>query len=115
MNTTLSPCAAGLTGLFMKAALSKFKHGHRNYNLMTFGNSVLAGLVAITSACSTVLPWAALIIGAVAGIVYNIGSQVWAAAAAASLLSLASSAAGVLVGELHIDEKGGGCMSGRAW
>lgn len=43
--------------------------------MMTFGNSVLAGLVAITSACSTVYPWAAIIIGIVAGFVYNIGSQ----------------------------------------
>ncbi len=43
---------------------------------MTFGNSVLAGLVAITSACSTVYPWAAIIIGIVAGLVYNLGSMV---------------------------------------
>lgn len=76
VNTTLSPCAAGITGLLFKAILTKAKHGHRNYDLMTFGNSVLAGLVAITSACSTVFPWAAIIIGIVAGIVYNIGSMV---------------------------------------
>ena len=31
--------------------------------------------MAITSGCSTVLPWAAIVIGIVAGIVYNIGSQ----------------------------------------
>lgn len=43
---------------------------------MTFGNSVLAGLVAVTAGCSVVYPWAALIIGAVAGVVYNIGSEV---------------------------------------
>ncbi len=75
VSTTLSPCASGLTGLLVKAVFTKFKHGHRNYDLMTFGNSVLAGLVAITSACSTVLPWAAIVIGIVAGFVYNIGSQ----------------------------------------
>lgn len=50
--------------------------GLRNYDMMTFGNSVLAGLVAITSSCSTVYPWAAIIIGIVAGLVYNIGSEV---------------------------------------
>ena len=75
VSTTLSPCASGITGLFVKAIFSKIKHGHRNYDLMTFGNSVLGGLVAITSGCSTVLPWAAITIGIVAGFVYNIGSQ----------------------------------------
>lgn len=50
--------------------------GHRNYGLMTFGNSVLAGLVAITSGCSTVWPWGAICIGVVSGILYNIGSMV---------------------------------------
>lgn len=63
--------------------------GHRNYDLMTFGNSVLAGLVAITSACSTVLPWGAVVIGIVAGVVYNIGSQVETGASIRLLFSRA--------------------------
>jgi len=50
--------------------------GKRNYDLMAFGNGTLAGLVAITSACSTVYPWSALIIGGVAGVLYCIGSEV---------------------------------------
>jgi Amt family ammonium transporter len=56
--------------------MTKVQHGHRNYDLMTFGNSVLAGLVAVTAGCSVVYPWAAIIIGAVAGVVYNLGSWV---------------------------------------
>jgi len=76
VNTTLSPCAAGLTGLAVASIFTKVRHGHRVYDMMVFGNSVLGGLVAITSACSTVYPWAAIIIGIVAGFVYNIGSQV---------------------------------------
>jgi hypothetical protein len=43
---------------------------------MAFGNGTLAGLVAITSGCSTVYPWGALIIGGVAGVLYCIGSEV---------------------------------------
>lgn len=76
VSTTLAPCAAGMTGLIVASVITKIKHGHRNYDMMVFGNSVLAGLVAITSACSTVYPWAAITIGIVAGFVYNIGSQV---------------------------------------
>jgi len=50
--------------------------GARHYDLMAFGNGTLAGLVAITSPCSTVYPWAAIIIGGVAGVLYCIGSEV---------------------------------------
>ena len=50
--------------------------GARHYDLMAFGNGTLAGLVAITSPCSTVYPWAAIIIGGVSGVLYCIGSEV---------------------------------------
>ena len=46
------------------------------YDIMVMGNGALAGLVAITSGCSTVQPWAAVIIGIVAGTLYCIGSKV---------------------------------------
>ena len=43
---------------------------------MVMGNGALAGLVAITAPCSVVYPWGAIVVGIVAGIVYNIGSWV---------------------------------------
>ena len=46
------------------------------YDIMAMGNGALAGLVAITSGCSTVQPWAACVIGTVAGSLYCIGSKV---------------------------------------
>jgi Amt family ammonium transporter len=39
-------------------------------NLPAMSNGILAGLVGITAGCATVEPWAAIVIGVVAGFVY---------------------------------------------
>lgn len=75
VTTSLAPAAAGLTGLFFTAILLKFKTGKHHWDIMAMGNSTLAGLVAITAGCSTVLPWGAICIGIVAGIIYPLASR----------------------------------------
>ena len=75
VTTTLAPAAAGLTGLFLTAVLLKMKTGKHHWDIMAMGNSTLAGLVAITAGCSTVYPWAAIVIGIVAGIIYPLASR----------------------------------------
>ncbi|GAB2273338.1 Ammonium transporter 1 member 1 [Dionaea muscipula] len=63
VTTTLSGCAAALTTLFGKRALS----GH--WNVTDVCNGLLGGLAAITAGCSVVEPWAAIICGVVAAAV----------------------------------------------
>lgn len=75
VTTSLSPAASGLTGLLLTAILLKIKTGKHHWDIMAMGNSTLAGLVAITAGCSTVYPWAAIVIGIVAGIIYPLASR----------------------------------------
>lgn len=63
VTTTLAGCTAALTTLFGKRLLS----GH--WNVTDVCNGLLGGFAAITSGCSVVEPWAAIICGFVAAIV----------------------------------------------
>lgn len=60
VTTTLAGCTAGLTTLFSKRLLV----GH--WNVFDVCNGLLGGLAAITSGCSVVEPWAAIVCGFVA-------------------------------------------------
>nr|GMD61083.1 Ammonium transporter 1 member 4 [Ipomoea batatas]GMD64126.1 Ammonium transporter 1 member 4 [Ipomoea batatas]GMD71153.1 Ammonium transporter 1 member 4 [Ipomoea batatas] len=60
VTTTLSGCTAALTTLFGKKVLIG------NWNLTDVCNGLLGGFAAITSGCSVVDPWAAVVCGFVA-------------------------------------------------
>nr|GMD03387.1 ammonium transporter 1 member 1 [Ipomoea batatas]GME13001.1 ammonium transporter 1 member 1 [Ipomoea batatas] len=63
VTTTLAGCTAGLTTLFGKRVLS----GH--WKVTDVCNGLLGGFAAITSGCSVVEPWAAIVCGFVAALV----------------------------------------------
>ena len=63
VTTTLAGCTAALTTLLGKRVLL----GH--WNVTDVCNGLLAGFAAITSGCSVVEPWAAIVCGFVAAIV----------------------------------------------
>jgi len=63
LTTTLSACAAACTGTLV----TFFVEG--KWDLGCLCNSILAGLVSITAGCSVVEPFAAIIIGAIGGLV----------------------------------------------
>jgi ammonium transporter, Amt family len=62
INTTLAACTGGLAALFFVYPRSK------KWDCGATLNGLLAGLVAITCPCYWVSPWGALCIGAVAGV-----------------------------------------------
>lgn len=65
--TTNLGAAAGLVGGLIAARIL-----HRTADIATMLNGVIAALVAITAACAFVAPWAAVVIGLVAGLGANL-------------------------------------------
>jgi len=63
INTCLSAAMGGIAGL----ALSWRSMGRPDVQSLMYG--VVAGLVAITAGCYTVSPWAAVVIGAIGGLI----------------------------------------------
>jgi Ammonium Transporter Family len=76
-NTTLSAEAGGLAAMLLHMLLVKWKTGGElSFDLTKAMNGTLASLVAVTAPCGTVEVWAAMVIGAVSGGLYLLGSHV---------------------------------------
>jgi ammonium transporter, Amt family len=74
VTTTIAGSAAGLTMLFAKKILNN------NWGLADVCNGILGGFAAITSGCSVVEPWAAIICGVISAlvlIVLNMLAERW--------------------------------------
>jgi Amt family ammonium transporter len=67
VNTTLAPCMSGLLVLLLRANVVSPKF----LDVSGFCNGILAGLVGITAGCGFVKPWESVIIGLIAGLVYQ--------------------------------------------
>jgi Amt family ammonium transporter len=70
VNTTLGAAAAALSGLFTSTLVDERKTGIYQWDTTAAMNGCLTGLVGITAGCATVDPWAAFVIGIVAGWIY---------------------------------------------
>jgi Amt family ammonium transporter len=70
VTTTLAAATGCVTAMFFDSIMDHRVTGEVAYDLTMAMNGALAGLVAITAGCSVVSPWASIIIGAVAGLVY---------------------------------------------
>lgn len=74
-NTALSGAAGGITALFTNLYLVERATGEPYFSILHAMNGSLSGLVAITSGCGIVEPWAAIIIGTIAGWIYLCASS----------------------------------------
>lgn len=88
VNTVMAGCGGGLT------TITIFKVMDNIWNLPEACNGLLAGMVAICAGANTVYPWAAFVIGAIAGIVYFL----WAKALTALKIDDAINASPVHLG-----------------
>lgn len=70
VNTALGGAAGGVTALLSNFYLEERRTGEPTFSLHMCMNGCLSGLVAITASCGVVEPWAAVVIGMVAGWVY---------------------------------------------
>lgn len=70
VNTTLGAAAGALSGMFTSTILDERKTGVYQWDTTAAMNGCLTGLVGITAGCATVDPWAAFVIGVVAGWTY---------------------------------------------
>lgn len=74
VNSTLAAAMGGVATLLMDMYKSSH-NGEVSFDLTKTVNGSLAGLVAITAPCGVVEPWAAVLIGGVAGLIYLWGSS----------------------------------------
>jgi len=73
MINILSPAVSGIFCVFIKPRITGEYSAVNQFDIGTFCNGILVGLVAVTAPCDNVEPWAALIIGLVAAIMYSFG------------------------------------------
>ena len=70
VNTTLAGASSCVTALLINLVISERKTGEPVYNISSAINGCLAGLAAITGSCGIIEPWAAIVIGVIAGLIY---------------------------------------------
>ena len=70
VTTTVAAACGCVTAMFFDSIIDARQTGEVSYDLTMAMNGSLAGLVGITAGCSVVRPWAACIIGIIAGLTY---------------------------------------------
>ena len=75
VNTTLAAASACISAMTANYVFEDRKVGEGTFSLSHAMNGCLSGLVAATGGCAVIEPWAAVVTGFVAGILYLVSSQ----------------------------------------
>jgi ammonium transporter, Amt family len=70
VTTTLAGASGAVTCMFVDSIIDGMMTGETSYEITMAMNGALGGLVAVTAGCAVVEPYAAIIIGAIGGVVY---------------------------------------------
>jgi ammonium transporter, Amt family len=73
MNNLIAPASAALFAAFFKARITGTYSYVEQFDVGTICNGIIVGLVASTASCDGTEPWASVIIGCVAALIYSIG------------------------------------------
>ena len=75
MNTIIGGSAGGFCSVFLKHPIAGTYSSRNKYDVGALCNGILIGLVSITAGCNNIEPWAALVIGASASIIYGLSTR----------------------------------------
>ena len=75
LATTLGASSGAITALAVSAYWSRRKTGEVIFDTSYALNGCLSGLVSITGGCTLLEPWAALLVGSLAGVIYFVSSK----------------------------------------
>lgn len=70
VNTTLSAASAGVSALFTNLWIEERLTGEAKFDLLMLMNGAISGLVSVTAGCPVYEPWAAVVVGMIAGWLY---------------------------------------------
>ena len=73
-NTILGGSCSGIVALVVNLILTERRTGEPIYKLSAAMNGCLTGLAAVSASCGLIEPWAAIVIGTVAGLLYLLAS-----------------------------------------
>jgi len=75
VSTTLGAASGTISSLTLSAFIAERTTGETLFDITNALNGCLAGLVSITAGCALIEPWAAVLIGSVAGVIYVFASD----------------------------------------